>query len=182
MFFPKTNVKRDPVRHWHRPDRHFFANGACQVLAYAFLETYQDFEFGARWIKPAPAFPGNHIYVTDGVVAFDYHGLTTEERLLSLAFRRARRFFPDWNATLLDLPAEILVSETKSREYDGLWLREPNQFLHDAMPRARAFVHRFGDLRSDILNLRDRLDGQTRQSPRPRHELRQAPQRRQPFA
>ena len=72
MFFPKTNVKHDPARRWHRPDRHFFANGACQVLAYAFLEKYPDLEFGARWIKPAPAFAGNHIYVTDGVMAFDF--------------------------------------------------------------------------------------------------------------
>ena len=167
MFFPKTNVKHDPVLRWHRPGRHFFANGACQVLAYAFLEKYPDLEFGARWIKPAPAFAGNHIYVTDGVVAFDYHGLTTEERLLALAFRRARRFFPDWDATLIDLPAEVLISETRSREHDGLWLREPNQFLHDAMPRARAFVHRFGDLRREILDLRDRLDAQPRQPLRP---------------
>ena len=167
MFVPKTKVKRDPVRRWHRPDRHFFANGACQVLAYAFLETYPDLEFGARWIKPAPGFSGNHIYVTDGVMAFDYHGLTTEERLLSLTFRRARRFFPGWDAALIDLPADVLVSETKSREYDGLWLREPGQFLHNAMPRARAFLHRFGDLRRDILGLRDRLGAQTRQSLRP---------------
>jgi hypothetical protein len=40
MFFPKISVKTDPVRRWHRPDRHFFANGACQVLAFAFLERY----------------------------------------------------------------------------------------------------------------------------------------------
>jgi len=53
MFFPKTNVKNDPVRRWHRPDRHFFANGACQVLAFAFLERYPGLGFHARWIKPA---------------------------------------------------------------------------------------------------------------------------------
>ena len=96
MFFPKINVKIDPVRRWHRPDRHFFANGACQVLAFAFLERYPDLEFRARWIKPAAGFSGNHIYVTDGINAFDYHGLTTEQRLLALAFRRGRRFFPGW--------------------------------------------------------------------------------------
>jgi hypothetical protein len=163
MFFPKTNVKDDPVRRWHRPDRHFFANGACQVLAHAFLETYRDLEFRARWIKPASGHIGNHIYVTDGIVAFDYHGLTTEDRLLSLAFRRGRRFFPGWDATLVNLPADVLVSESKSRTYEGLWLREPNQFLHDAMPRARAFVQRFGDLRSDIMDLRDRLNTQQAQ-------------------
>jgi hypothetical protein len=154
MFFPKANVKSDPVGRWHRPDRHFFANGACQVLASAFLERYPDLGFHARWIKPAPSYLGNHIFVTDGKVAFDYHGLSAEDRLLSLAFRRARRFFPGWDATLIDLPDDVLVSESRSREIDGLWLREPKQFLHDALPRARAFLGRFGDLRSDIADLR----------------------------
>src|SRR6476620_1150258 len=93
MFFPKINVKDDPARRWHRPDRHFFANGACQVLAFAFLERYPDLGFRARWINPAPGFIGNHIYVTDGVNAFDYHGLTTEQLLLAFGFKRAQRFF-----------------------------------------------------------------------------------------
>jgi hypothetical protein len=26
---------------------------------------------------------------------------------------------------------------------DGLWLREPRQYLHDALPRAHAFLRRF---------------------------------------
>jgi hypothetical protein len=147
MFFPKINVKIDPVRRWHRPDRHFFANGACQVLAFAFLERYPDLEFRARWIKPAAGFSGNHIYVTDGINAFDYHGLTTEQRLLALTFRRGRRFFPDWDAALVDLPADVLISEQRSRQIEGLWLREPKQFLHDALPRARNFLDGFGDIR-----------------------------------
>jgi hypothetical protein len=92
MFIPKNDVKSDPVRRWHRPDRHFFANGACQVLAFAFLERYPDWGFNARWIKPATGFAGSHIYVTNGANAFDYHGLTTEQRLLSLTFRRCQRF------------------------------------------------------------------------------------------
>ena len=150
MFFPKINVKVDPVRRWHRPDRHFFANGACQVLAFAFLERYSDLGFHARWIKPATGYAGNHIFVTDGRNAFDYHGLTTEAQLLSFAFRRARRFFPGWDATLVDLPTEVLISEQRSRQIEGLWLREPEQFLHDAMPRAQAFLDKFGNLRNRL--------------------------------
>jgi len=150
MFFPKINVKIDPLRRWHRPDRHFFANGACQVLAFAFLERYPDLEFRARWIKPAAGFSGNHIYVTDGINAFDYHGLTTEARLLALAFRRGRRFFPGWDAALVDLPADVLISEQRSRQIEGLWLREPKQFLHDALPRAREFLDGVGDIRRKL--------------------------------
>ena len=151
MFFPKINVKNDPIRRWHRSDRHFFANGACQVLAFAFLERYPGMGFHARWIKPAAGFTGNHIYVTDGVHAFDYHGLTTEQRLLASSFERGRRFFPGWDATLVDLPTDVLVSEQRSRQIEGLWLRQPNQFLHDALPRARNFLDGFGDLRDRLL-------------------------------
>ena len=79
--------------------------------------------------------------------AFDYHGLTTEQRLLAFGFARGRRFFPGWDATLVDLPTEVLVSEQRSRQMEGLWLREPGQFLHDALPRARDFLDRFGDIR-----------------------------------
>jgi hypothetical protein len=150
MFFPKINVKDDPFRRWHRPDRHFFANGACHVLAFAFLQHYPDFGFHARWIKPAAGLTGNHIYVTDGINAFDYHGLTTEQRLLAFGFERARRFFPGWDAMLVDLPTDVLISELRSRQIEGLWLREPKQFLHDALPRARAFLDRFGDIRTQI--------------------------------
>ena len=151
MFFPKVNVKDDPVRRWHRPDRQFFANGACQVLAYAFLERYEDLGFHARWIKPAPGYIGHHIFVTDGRNAFDYHGLTTEAQLLSLSFRRAHRFFPGWDATLVDLPTDVLISNQRSREIEGLWLREPKQFLHDALPRAHAFLDRFDNLRDRLI-------------------------------
>jgi hypothetical protein len=119
--------------------------------ARAFLDRYPDLGFRARWIKPASGYTGNHIFVTDGVNAFDYHGLTTEARLLSLGFRRARRFFPGWDATLIDLPMEVLTLVQRSRQIEGLWLREPKQFLHDAMPRAQAFLARFGDLRSRLI-------------------------------
>jgi hypothetical protein len=150
MFFPKINVKNDPDKRWHRPDRHFFANGACQVLAFAFLERYPDLSFHARWIKPAAGFVGNHIYVTDGVKAFDYHGLTTEQRLLAFGLKRAQRFFPGWDATLVDLPSDVLVSEARSRQIEGLWLREPGQFLYDALLRARNFLDGFGDMRRHL--------------------------------
>ncbi len=144
MFFPKKDVKNDPVQRWHRPDRHFFANGACHVLAFAFLERYPDMGFRARWLKPAAGFTGNHIYVTDGTNAFDYHGLTMEQRLLAFIFKRAQRFFPGWDATLVDVPAPALICESQSMQIEGLHLREPNQFLHDALPRARHYLDNLG--------------------------------------
>ena len=47
----------------------------------------------------------------------------------------------------IKIAANVLVSEQCSREIEGLWLREPKQFLHDALPRARTFLDKFGDIR-----------------------------------
>ncbi|MDR3575034.1 MAG: hypothetical protein P4L50_14330, partial [Anaerolineaceae bacterium] len=58
-------------------------------------------------------------------------------------WRGARRRWPGWDGTRVPLPPDVLISEQKSRTYDGLWLREPRQFLHDAMPRAEAYLRRF---------------------------------------
>jgi hypothetical protein len=55
---------------------------------------------------------------------------------------KANRWWPGWNSTLIELPPDVLVSEAKSRTYGGLWLREPKQFLHDAMPRAELYLDR----------------------------------------
>jgi hypothetical protein len=63
--------------------------------------------------------------------------------LIAHAQAKAGRWWPGWSAELIELPPDVLVSERKSRQYDGLWLREPQQFLHDALPRARAFLARF---------------------------------------
>jgi hypothetical protein len=57
--------------------------------------------------------------------------------------RKADRWWSGWDAELIQLPEEVLVSEPKSRTYEGLWLREPGQFLFDAMPRAQRYLQRF---------------------------------------
>jgi hypothetical protein len=136
-------VKRDPARQWALPDRVFFAAGACHIAAYAFLERYPDAGFTALWQKPAPGFWGNHLFVVRDDVAFDYHGYTSLAALLAHERRKANRWWPGWSCELVPLPADVLVSEAKSRTYDRLWLREPTQFLHDALPRARRFLARF---------------------------------------
>ena len=127
---------------WALPDRVFFACGACHVLAYAFLERYGAAGRRAVWIKPTAGFTGHHVFVAGPEWAFDYHGYAEPARLLEHSFRKARHWWPGWEATLVELPAEVLVSEAKSRTFDGLRLREPGHFLFDALPRARAFLDR----------------------------------------
>lgn len=144
MYMRRTKgAKRDPIKQWGLPDRVFFACGACHVLAFTFLRTYPDSGFVPIWIRPTDGHTGNHIVVVRNDLAFDYHGYSDWPRLLSHMKRRAHQWSPAWDATLVPLPADVLVSESKSRMYDGLWLKEPRQFLFDAMPRAEAYVQRF---------------------------------------
>jgi len=143
MYRVEGSKKRDPHLRWALPDKVFFACGACHVLAYAFLLKHADLGGRAIWLKPDPGFTGNHIFVASRDWVFDYHGYSDPGRYLCHTFSKARRWWPGWNAELIELPPDVLVSERKSRSYDGLWLREPTQFLQDALPRAHAFVGRF---------------------------------------
>jgi len=143
MYIIDPAIKKDLARRWALPDRAFFAAGACHILAYAFLERYPCGGFRPIWFKPGAGFIGNHIIVTDGEVAFDYHGWSGLPALVAHTRAKAGRWWPGWNAELIELPVDVLVSEQKSRRYDGLSLREPRQFLHDALPRAHAFLARF---------------------------------------
>lgn len=135
--------KRDAKLRWALPNRVFFACGACHILAFAFLERYGSSSLKAIWIKPASGFTGNHILITASGWVFDYHGYSCRDHFFTHTYRKADRWWPGWQATLVELPPDVLISETKSRTCDGLWLREPSQFLHDALPRARTFLDRF---------------------------------------
>lgn len=143
MFVIPSEVKQDPERRWALPDRIFFACGACHILAYAFLEAYPGEQERAVWQKPAAGFTGNHIFVEGEGWIFDYHGYSEPAAYHAHTRRKARRWWPGWEASLHELAPAVLVSEGLSRTHEGLWLREPRQFLHDALPRARTFLRRF---------------------------------------
>ena len=128
---------------WALPDRVFFACGACHILAHAFYRRHGRADMQALWLKPAAGHTGNHIVVASDDWVFDYHGYAERGAYLAHVFRRARQRWPGWDASLISLPWNVLISEAKSKTYDGLWLREPRQFLHDATPRAEAFLDRF---------------------------------------
>lgn len=143
MYRIDNTRKRDPQLRWGLPDRVFFACGACHSLAYAFLERYEHPALRVLRLKPDPGFIGNHIFVAAAGWVFDYHGYSERNRFLAHTFRKAKRWWPGWSPTLTELPRDVLVSEAKSRTYEGLWLREPGQFLHDPLPRAHAYLSRF---------------------------------------
>jgi hypothetical protein len=144
MYMRRTKgAKRDPVKQWELPERVFFACGACHVLAYAFLKAYPESGFVPIWIRPALGHTGNHIVAVRDDHVFDYHGYSNWLTLFAHMKRRGHQWSPGWNATLVELPEDVLVSEAKSRTYDGLWLKEPRAFLFDAMPRAQTYLKRF---------------------------------------
>lgn len=145
MYLPRTPgyTKSDARMRWALPERVFFACGACHILAYAFLERWARVDMRAIWIKPAPGYIGNHVFIDGGDWVFDYHGYSAKDRFLRHIRRGAQRRWPGWDATFVELPMDVLVSEEASRKYEGLWLREPGQFLYNAMPRARNYLDRF---------------------------------------
>jgi hypothetical protein len=143
MYVLAPGIKGNAVRQWSLPDRVFFASGACHILAYAFLDAYPTSAFFPKWIKPARGFTGNHIVVVRDGIAFDYHRYSRWKGLLEHTRAKANRWWPGWSADLVQLPKDVLISEAKSREIEGLWLREPKQYLHDALPRATQFLTRF---------------------------------------
>lgn len=83
LLFDRTpEEKRDIFKSWARDDQAFFAAGACHILADLFVQLHMNEDFKMVFIKPAEGFPGNHVYASDSVWAFDHNGWTKEENLL----------------------------------------------------------------------------------------------------
>ncbi|MGX9964668.1 hypothetical protein ACVFYP_15165 [Roseomonas sp. F4] len=143
MYVLKPGVKENPLWRWALPDRVFFASGACHILAWAFLRRYPQSGATPLWFRPAPGFTGNHIVAATPGWVFDYHGYSRPDAFRSHMQRKASRWWPGWSAEEITLLPHVLVSEAESKRIEGLWLREPRQFLHDALPRAEAFLARF---------------------------------------
>ena len=144
MFILKLGIKEDPIKRWNLPDRTFFACGACHILAHAFLEKFPEMGFLPFWIKPMPGFTGNHVFVSDGQILFDYHGYSSIEIFLAHYFSKARRFFPGWDAELIPVTTSLISREDSKKI--GMDIREPEQYLYNALPRAHKYLNKFSVL------------------------------------
>ncbi len=139
MYALKPGVKQDPVRRWNLPDRVFFGHGACHILAGVFLQDPPLRGFYAERIIPADGFGGNHIYVTDGWITFDYHGYARRDRLLhhhTLGW--ARRSADGWTCQLEKVGFDLL----STRDLNARKMRGPDQYLSDPILRARRYLQR----------------------------------------
>lgn len=139
MYKMKPGVKQDPARRWALPDRVFFGNGACHILAGVFLEAKLDLNFFAERIVPGEGYAGNHIYATNGVIAFDYHGYSSRLRLLQHHTAGwSNQYASGWNCALERVGFDSLsTADLNSRKMLG-----PDQYAGNPVKRAQTFIHR----------------------------------------
>jgi hypothetical protein len=141
MIFRDEATKRDPVKNWNRPERSFFAAGACHILAHVFLEKYGESNFLSVLIKPKRGFRGSHLFVTDGRWVFDWHGYSEREKYLKHYFLKLERFFPGWSAEMIEIQGDLTLEDFCNKYCH----RKPDQYLHDPIVRAQAYLMRFPD-------------------------------------
>ena len=84
MFQLKNGIKQNPEKRWSLTDRVFFGHGACHILAGVYLQSSTLSGLYAVRIKPLEEFNGNHVFVTDGRITFDYHGYSEYENSLHI--------------------------------------------------------------------------------------------------
>ena len=63
-------------------------------------------------------FTSNHILITASGWVFDYHGYSCREHFFTHTYRKADRWWPGWQATLVELPPDVFISESKSRSFN----------------------------------------------------------------
>ena len=141
MYAPRPGTKTNPVLRWNLSDRAFFGHGACHILAFVFLERFPNRNFYPIWIKPGDGYRGNHVFVTNGSVAFDYRGYLSKDKLLAHHWKQYCRKYPGWNAELIRVESNLC--EPAELAPLGMHVRAPGEFLHDALPRARKYVSKY---------------------------------------
>lgn len=129
--------KEDPVIRWNLPDRIFFGHGACHILAGVFLRDDIDSSFNPFWIKPTK-HPGMHVFLSDGQIAFDYHGYSVLNHLAKHHWKVWKHQYQDWDATIEPVDFDLLsTSDLNHRN-----MRGADQYHGEPIRRAVRFIHR----------------------------------------
>ncbi len=147
MLFRTDAQKRDLVASWHRPDRSFFASGACHVLTHEFLRRSESDGFRPYMIEPEAGFRGGHVFASNGATVFDYHGWSKHDRFVEHFIRKVGRIFPGWRGALADISVDFWTPEW----FEKTNSRIPRQYHLDPTARANAFIDRHLPFRSDLI-------------------------------
>lgn len=139
LLFSENYKKKSLGESWNRPERQFFAAGACHILAHVFLEKYPEMGFVPVLIRPKEQMRGSHVFVTDGDYVFDWHGYSHWELFRSHYFNKMQKLFPGWDADLI----EIKTSLIEDAFCDKYCHRKPENFFMNPIPRAKAYLERF---------------------------------------
>jgi len=157
MYILDPAKKNDPKTRWQLPHRIFFGHGACHILAGVYVQQNIGADFKPFWIKPY-LHPGNHIFVSDGQVAFDYHGYSACERLLAHHKKVWTHQYPDWQASIEPVEFDLLDTTALNQRN----MRGADQYYANPIPRARQFIARYDhtalitQTKKRILNLQTR--------------------------
>jgi hypothetical protein len=76
-------------------------------------------------------------------LVFDYHGYSHWSAYWTHTRRRANQQWPGWDADVLAISREALVSNAQAKQYHGLRMKEPSDYLFDPLPRARRYLGKF---------------------------------------
>ncbi len=138
MYVLKPGIKQDPFLQWSLPDRIFYGHGACHLLAGVFLERFPETDWSAVWVKPSNGFRGNHVFATNGRIAFDYHGYSLHERLIRHHETAYASRYTGWTADVICIEFSLLdTNELNSRN-----MRGPDQYLGDVIERTHRYLDR----------------------------------------
>ena len=138
--FERTPEERaNPVLSWNRPDRAFFASGACHILAYTFVELTKRDGLQLIFVKPSAEFGsiGTHVYVVDGDWAFDASGWVHEKELLEVLESDYKSAHPGWayKRVVLDQDLETFcINNAHSLSAS---------FAGDVVERAKRYIENF---------------------------------------
>ncbi|QSR31350.1 hypothetical protein CFI00_12720 [Nocardioides sp. S5] len=124
--------RRDQQVSWERPDKAFFASGACHVLAWACVEVHADRSLRLGAIRTPGAHEVWHTYAVWGDHAFDASGWHLERELV-----RANEAFE--GRALERVPIVGSLEDFCVEQHHRL----PRDFWADPWPRAQDYVRRF---------------------------------------
>lgn len=154
MYRLKLGIKKHPERRWALPDRVFFGHGACHILAGVYLSAPPLPGFYAERIIPGAGFSGNHIYVTDGEIAFDYHGYCGRSALLQHhASGWSKNSASGWKYVLERVGFDLLSTADLNKRK----MRGPDQYWGDPIVRAETFIQKIDHTAKSVkvrINLR----------------------------